>query len=204
MISDEASFNPRSPRGERRRCTLKEPRGRCFNPRSPRGERLFALATSVKPPSFNPRSPRGERPKTANLLAMRSSVSIHAPREGSDSAITGAAGRPRQVSIHAPREGSDSAITGAAGRPRQVSIHAPREGSDSAITGAAGRPRQVSIHAPREGSDWVTHEIYYHNTVFQSTLPARGATTCPSASYSPPGGFNPRSPRGERHCRKRQ
>jgi len=181
MISDEASFNPRSPRGERRRCTLKEPRGRCFNPRSPRGERLFALATSVKPPSFNPRSPRGERPKTANLLAMRSSVSIHAPREG-----------------------SDSAITGAAGRPRQVSIHAPREGSDSAITGAAGRPRQVSIHAPREGSDWVTHEIYYHNTVFQSTLPARGATTCPSASYSPPGGFNPRSPRGERHCRKRQ
>ena len=64
-----------------------------FNPRSPRGERP---AQGVPLHSilhhFNPRSPRGERlaPLRAALSAV--SISIHAPREGSDLATSSATG----------------------------------------------------------------------------------------------------------------
>ena len=58
----------------------------------------------------------------------------------------------------------------------EISIHAPRTGSD------AGRPavllavRGISIHAPRTGSDVVTSMSDISLSLFQSTLPARGAT----------------------------
>ena len=58
----KAYFNPRSPRGERRKIRKID---RCwkinFNPRSPRGERRYDLATQACDTNFNPRSPRGER-----------------------------------------------------------------------------------------------------------------------------------------------
>ncbi len=54
------------------------------------------------------------------------------------------------VSIHAPREGSDRLADG--GKERAiVSIHAPREGSDQRA-GALSWPRVVSIHAPARGA----------------------------------------------------
>ena len=56
-----ADFNPRSPRGERRRRLDDVGDVRHFNPRSPRGERL-----------------RGEGQEDADR------ISIHAPRVGSD------------------------------------------------------------------------------------------------------------------------
>ena len=123
-------------------------------------------------------------------------VSIHAPREGSDD-VTGAsvdvtvefqstlpakgatAEQQRMcvalmVSIHAPREGSDQVYC-----QRRlwvyVSIHAPREGSDPFMVDTC-QGFQVSIHAPREGSDfplWVICLLWF---LFQSTLPAKGAT----------------------------
>ena len=40
-------------------------------------------------------------------------------------------GNDRGISIHAPREGSDSGV-GAAKQLAKISIHAPREGSDVA------------------------------------------------------------------------
>ena len=58
--------------------------------------------------------------------------------------------------------------------------------------------RGISIHAPREGSDRRTI-LYTRSTfVFQSTLPARGATADTALPASPRNYFNPRSPRGER------
>ena len=58
---------------------------RNFNPRSPRGERR---CRSVKPMPvccyFNPRSPRGERRCRRSHRPPAHSISIHAPREGSD------------------------------------------------------------------------------------------------------------------------
>ena len=57
-----------------------------------------------------------------------------------------------------------------------ISIHAPRTGSD--VTDAqAAVDETISIHAPRTGSDdGMMTDWFEWNGVFQSTLPARGAT----------------------------
>ena len=57
-----------------------------------------------------------------------------------------------------------------------ISIHAPRTGSDRAYR-AAQFVAQISIHAPRTGSDHVSGAQIVNNRQFQSTLPARGATS---------------------------
>ncbi len=56
----------------------------------------------------------------------------------------------------------------------------------------------VSIHAPRAGRD--IREIFHqlNEYEFQSTRPARGATTPQSAMKEKKKSFNPRAPRGAR------
>ena len=56
-----------------------------FYPRSPRGERLTLLSAQCAHFHFYPRSPRGERLRGFRLVLHRQQISIHAPREGSDS-----------------------------------------------------------------------------------------------------------------------
>ena len=60
-------------------------------------------------------------------------------------------------------------------------------------------PHLISIHAPREGSDEEELRQYLIDALFQSTLPARGATLCGTECLIKAVNFNPRSPRGERH-----
>ena len=123
---------------------------------------------------FNPRSPWGERQLLAIDAIGAATISIHAPRGGSDQddifidAVL-------QISIHAPRGGSDN--TDAPYRlAATISIHAPRGGSDSAVADACELYDEISIHAPRGGSDTVTL-ISIRPTFID---------------------FNPRSPWGER------
>ena len=59
--------------------------------------------------NFYPRSPRGERPPSHSSTAFQLLISIHAPREGSDVAIS-TSPYNTDISIHAPREGSDTLI----------------------------------------------------------------------------------------------
>ena len=78
--------------------------------------------------------------------------------------------------------------------PREIKIstHAPREGSDS----SAARYRcsfSISTHAPREGSDRCIRTPAPTGTVFQPTLPARGATLRPPRC-STPSEFQPTLP----------
>ena len=61
------------------------------------------------PVDFYPRSPRGERPDYYKELPVLSSISIHAPREGSDP-LDAWHYADYYISIHAPREGSDMLI----------------------------------------------------------------------------------------------
>ena len=78
-------------------------------------------------------------------------ISIHAPREGSDTTPTGPQLRARDFYPRSPR-GERRGTAYLRGRGNGISIHAPREGSD----GDAGpHPFEslISIHAPREGSD---------------------------------------------------
>ena len=101
------------------------------------------------------------------------------------------------ISIHAPREGSDPSRLTFLASASCISIHAPREGSDLAVL-AFSSFWQISIHAPREGSDGLVAEGYAKKLVFLSTLPARGATKRPFRMGRRRNYFYPRSPRGER------
>ena len=102
-------------------------------------------------------------------------ISIHAPREGGDTAIQ-AIVYYQKISIHAPREGGDDGVIVGCDCCI-ISIHAPREGGDffalckpsrtsnfnprpprggrPCCRSAVWRPVSISIHAPREGGDVV-------------------------------------------------
>ena len=102
-----------------------------------------------------------------------SSISIHAPREGSDARQRRSARRYRYFYPRSPR--GERRYCGAEPEAAcRISIHAPREGSDRIIRTTCGEDA-ISIHAPREGSDPLRRE--------------RGV----SGRH-----FYPRSPRGER------
>ena len=192
-----------------------------FNPRSPCGERLAICHAGTYITDFNPRSPCGERREKwdstlrfiqfqstlpvwgATTTARRSSliptISIHAPRVGSDKIPSPSIRVPSMISIHAPRVGSDICcgirqfvITDFNPRSpcgerlwsRKVLSKTNGFQSTLPVWGATQiKPRArngsaISIHAPRVGSDsdvpWPSHEWRY---------------------------FNPRSPCGERQQR---
>ena len=124
------NFNPRSPWGERQgheseftggdeifQSTLPvggatTTRGHTrrlsgnFNPRSPWGERRVRFLQFQANRYFNPRSPWGERQPPPLAMLYPFSISIHAPRGGSDK-FTDESGSVLTISIHAPRGGSD-------------------------------------------------------------------------------------------------
>ena len=80
------------------------------------------------------------------------SISIHAPREGSDK---NAAGRSRTRPYFYPRSPRGERLLSPI-LPSlfiRISIHAPREGSDWHNDMAQIAQLMISIHAPREGSD---------------------------------------------------
>ncbi len=80
---------------------------------------------------------------------------------------------------------------------QDISIHAPRTGSDSV---PPGRTRRLIYFNPRSphGERQPCASSPATVSVFQSTLPARGATTSPISSGKSTTYFNPRSPHGER------
>ena len=144
-------------------------------------------------------------------------ISIHAPRTGSDAELAFVA-QLGKISIHAPRTGSDLALD-IDDDVDFISIHAPRTGSDLTYS-TSPAIRKISIHAPRTGSDTASllatdGVITFQSTLpargatssfkcfpisgkFQSTLPARGATSWYGYYYAIDDYFNPRSPHGER------
>ena len=101
-------------------------------------------------------------------------ISIHAPRTGSDITETGAKYNS-YISIHAPRTGSDIFAPNLCNL-HLISIHAPRTGSDVPSAPAFAPAVAISIHAPRTGSDAMASRASRSSGLFQSTLPARGAT----------------------------
>ena len=188
-----------------------------FNPRSPDGERLdFSHDIVNTPYQFQSTLPGWGATTQARETRDKQSISIHAPRMGSDGVFE----HEHEldiISIHAPRMGSDRRD----GRPRTrivISIHAPRMGSDRRIR-PVGCDRSISIHAPRMGSDKFLH-VHLYPWQFQSTLPGWGATledlgypiSDEISIHAPRMGsdgtaccrvsadcnFNPRSPDGER------
>ena len=109
-----------------------------------------------------------------SYMGIADSISIHAPRTGSDGGCRRGGGS-HHISIHAPRTGSDVSrgLSGVLHRQFQstlpargatsivdgdyvaqdISIHAPRTGSDARALALLPCLREISIHAPRTGSD---------------------------------------------------
>ena len=102
------------------------------------------------------------------------SISIHAPRGGSD------ASRASKMSFCKPFQ-STLPVGGATSGDAavldglEISIHAPRGGSDALVDGAI-ELGTISIHAPRGGSDVRIFDDVRFTVQFQSTLPVGGAT----------------------------
>ena len=132
------------------------------------------LAHDCKQTDFNPRSPYGERPKATSNRTNDEEFQSTLPLRGA----TGAGTKIRIVgviSIHAPLTGSDQIHFLAVFQPLVISIHAPLTGSDRSTWRLCSKHPNFNPRSPygerRRAITWV-HTI----TLFQSTLPLRGAT----------------------------
>ena len=234
-------FNPRAPRGARLAGADTGTRSRAVSIHAPRaGRDTCDGACRFHRSRFQ--STRPARGATFHQLIHRGRgiVSIHAPRAGRDTipsvlltsttlfqstrpargatcaAADGAEGDT--VSIHAPRAGRD-AILKLRIAPGVVSIHAPRAGRDPRHAGRCQDSGGFNPRAPR-GARRTAVSVGTSFAAFQSTRPARGATTTNRPpnwrrmfqSTRPARGatcgeqprtsarscFNPRAPRGAR------
>ena len=120
-----------------------------------RGATASAVRRTSSPSNFNPRSPHGER---------------HRVRADAQTA--------RQFQSTLPARGATAGFQVPRHRRCDISIHAPRTGSDRVVCRECAVLRGISIHAPRTGSDLLVNGLW-HDQIFQSTLPARGATINP-------------------------
>ena len=138
-----------------------------------RGATSSTFADLLGSAHFNPRSPHGERRAGESRLRRADSISIHAPRTGSDRSGAG------RTAVHLP-----------------ISIHAPRTGSDI-INNSTFETIKISIHAPRTGSDRESpaHGAGLH--YFNPRSP-HGERHAPHQRRPSAFDFNPRSPHGER------
>ena len=105
--------------------------------------------------------------------------------------------RDAWISIHAPLTGSDRAYIMAWLRRAYFNPRSPH-GERRKHGRLLKSVRSISIHAPLTGSDVAQTYTADGLTVFQSTLPSRGATGSALNLARYHGNFNPRSPHGER------
>ena len=125
---------------------------RNFNPRSPHGERPACCVYVPLPRDFNPRSPHGERPALLPIPVAAIQFQSTLPARG--------ATRKRSFPLY---------------KSMQISIHAPRTGSDVADEGQNSFTTDFNPRSPH-GERLLPPPSSPARAIFQSTLPARGAT----------------------------
>ena len=131
--------------------------------------------------NFNPRSPHGERrppPPISNFIHLFQST---LPARGATQSASAFQSVQRYFNPRSPH-GERRRFRCIYFDGFDISIHAPRTGSDNLCGGNYLQIRGISIHAPRTGSDNLYGELV--TLVFQSTLPARGATSTRCCSRS--------------------
>ena len=164
-------FNPRSPHGERRRGGYRNHNVPSFQSTLPARGATNEDRQAVCPAAdFNPRSPHGERQHRIPLCSA-SSISIHAPRTGSDAKGGSKPGGPQYFnprSPHGERPDRHYALMSI-----KISIHAPRTGSD---------PRKVTILSIRI-IDFA--QKVYHKTVLLRISLAENAVILPEKPRNP-------------------
>ena len=171
-----------------------------FNPRTPRGVRPGPTATAVVVAAISIHAPReGCDYKREGVPCFDYEISIHAPREGCDFHRFAICTYLHHFNPRTPRGVRRSGLClyhrgNRYFNPRtprgvrlqnqrricyhgQISIHAPREGCDAGVLLPCLGCRGISIHAPREGCDAKKERYIWFTPLFQSTHPARGATS---------------------------
>ena len=191
------NFNPRSPWGERPYLTARSLPCLDFNPRSPWGERPCCAFTRSCVPDFNPRSPWGERPGSAwgstVVLVFQSTLPV-----GGATRLQRQHQLQHTISIHAPRGGSDQQQAVKAAADDNFNPRSPwgerrafppffhvMVGFQSTLPvgGATEQGRNVLANIefqstlPVGGATGGTTVTSAANNVFQSTLPVGGATS---------------------------
>ena len=101
-------------------------------------------------------------------------ISIHAPRTGSDEVRAPRPCRPRNFNPRSPH-GERRVFPSRSPLLHRISIHAPRTGSDSQETSSHAPPLFQST-LPARGATGKELQRFVEPLLFQSTLPARGAT----------------------------
>ena len=129
LQADQRHFNPRSPHGERPFFSSNLLEWHTFQSTLPaRGATRSALGITRKQADFNPRSPHGERPLTVFFPTCGKLFQSTLPARGATNIIL-LCSPLITISIHAPRTGSDPNYI-VKFLTIHISIHAPRTGSD--------------------------------------------------------------------------
>ena len=194
-----ANFNPRSPHGERPKCTCAKCGAKFISTHAPRtGSDVYINERNTPIFVFQPTLPaRGATIFYCTTFCDRT-ISTHAPRTGSDRPPPPLETDTQAISTHAPRTGSDQGQTHTHRLANQFQPTLPARGATSACRAcpehqAHFNPRSphgerrrrstnkrgqfiISTHAPRTGSDRAGWDYNDLLTKFQPTLPARGAT----------------------------
>ena len=166
-----------------------------FNPRSPHGERRAGTGTSAGTRIFQSTLPARGATAKRRYPWTELSISIHAPRTGSDPSNFALYGRlenfnPR--SPHGERRHTQEVIV------ERVHFN-PRSPHGERLF-RTQFPHWSPDFNPRSphGERRIKRRFTAHISEFQSTLPARGATYTEQARLRIWLYFNPRSPHGER------
>ena len=138
-----------------------------------RGATLRSDSRIQSPLHFNPRSPRGERPRRLRRSPSGSSFQSTLPARG-------ATRRARIPDVKLLFQSTLPARGATAAREQlaachAISIHAPREGSDNTAHNPSHAAANFNPRSPR-GERRSRRRFSGSVSVFQSTLPARGAT----------------------------
>ena len=193
-------FNPRPPRGGRPYGLVRSRKGGMISIHAPReGGDVYGEVNNPPYEAISIHAPREGGDLYRENCYPYTLISIHAPREGGDpggmcrrwSQLIYFNPRPprggrrghaasyqcrRTISIHAPREGGDGIIEQERFYVLAISIHAPREGGDNS-TGHPGENKCDFNPRPPRGGRLFGLRSPLRVRLFQSTPPARGATT---------------------------
>ena len=198
-------FNPRTPRGVRQAASAACRIPSQFQSTHPaRGatRRSGDVAAILAFKSTHPARGATPGPTRPGASAW---ISIHAPREGCDASICTISDHPPNFNPRTPRGVRHAEPNGAAYHFKFQSTH-PARGATVNVPVMEAR-NVISIHAPREGCDPSKNTIFFHHfhfnprtprgvrrrliaasarpCRFQSTHPARGATTSKFAPWAP-------------------
>ena len=139
-----------------------------------RGATTSSPASCCRRCHFNPRSPHGERLFINSRKSFASGFQSTLPARGA-TPTHDFQSCALHISIHAPRTGSDSDLLDKF-MGLDISIHAPRTGSDVFVLSQLRRLRIFQSTLPARGATCRKTRNALP-AAFQSTLPARGATT---------------------------